>query len=57
MFSVESMELANESMEISACADDFPLRSMELARFIDVFARYSIMETHHTVTRARSAIE
>jgi hypothetical protein len=31
------MELEDESMEISACADDFSRRSMELARHIDVY--------------------
>jgi len=55
------MELADESMEIRACADDFSLRSMELAGYIDefslssdVFARCSMVKTHRTAARARS---
>jgi hypothetical protein len=58
------MELADESMKISACVDDFSRRSMQLARFIDVFgrcidafARYSIVKTHRTATRPRSSME
>jgi hypothetical protein len=58
------MELADESMEISACTDDFSRRSMELARHIDVFGPCSdvfgpcsIVKTRHTPMRARGTIE
>jgi hypothetical protein len=65
------MELADESVEIIARAADFSLRSMELASVIDVFercsddftlcsdafARCSIVKTHRTAARARSAME
>jgi hypothetical protein len=53
----ESMELADESVELAACADDFSRRSIELARCAGVFGRCSIVKTHPTVMRARSNTE
>ena len=61
VMSAESMKLADESIQISACIDDFTSRSMELSRFIDVFGRCSdvfgrcsMVKTHRTAARARS---
>jgi hypothetical protein len=57
------MELADKSMELAACADDFSNRSKELAHFIDVFglcsdvfARYSEVFWRYSEVFDRSPI-
>jgi hypothetical protein len=64
VLSAESIELADESMKISACVDDFSRRFMEVTRYINVFGRCSdafaccsIVETHRTAARACSTTE